>query len=120
MKSRGLWSVVVGILAFGCMATPKVKGPEAEVPYLGIPADAEYPHTAFRLDTRVPATKYYRLSRVSHVTKDQYDRDLASGRMQFRERHGDVEFYATEFSGDFEQQPGLRASVTILQRKAYP
>jgi len=120
MKSWGLWPVVVGILALGCTATPKVKGPEAEVRYLGIPADAEYPHTTFQLDKRVPATKYYRVSRVSHVTKDQYERDLASGRMQFRERHGDVEYYATEFSGDFEQQPGVRAWVTTLQRKVYP
>src|SRR5437899_2970506 len=120
MKSVSVWLLLVGILALGCIATPKVKGPETGFRYLGIPPEEEYPQTAFQLDKGVPRNKYYRVSRVSHVTKDQYERDLGRGRMRFRERHGEAEFYATEFSGDYELQPGVRAWVTILQRKVYP
>ncbi len=120
MKSLGLLLLLVGVLAPGCTSTPKVKQPQTGFLYLGIPVDDEYPSTAFQLDKRVPAYKYYRVTRLSHVTKDDYERDLASGRMQFRERHGGAEYYATEFSGDFEQQPGVRAWVTILQREVYP
>jgi hypothetical protein len=120
MKSLGVWLALVGTLALGCNATPKVKGAETGFRYLGLPADEEYPQTAFQLDKRVLANKYYRVSRLSHVTKDQYDHDAASGRMQFRERHGEAEFYATEFNGDFDQQSGVRAWVTILERKVYP
>ncbi len=120
MKSLIPSLLLVGVFALGCATTPKVSQPQTGFRYLGIPAEDEYPRTAFQLDKRVPAYKYYRVSRLSHVTKDQYQRDLASGRMQFRERHDGAEFYATEFSGDFEQQPGVRAWVTILQREVYP
>ena len=111
---------MVGTLAVGCTSALKVSGQQAGAYYLGIPAEDEYPRTTFQSDQRVPRNKYYRVSRLSHVTKDQFERDLASGRMQFRERHGESECYATEFSGDFDQQPGVRAWVTILERKVYP
>jgi len=112
--------LLVGTLAVGCTSALKVSGQQAGAYYLGIPAEDEYPRTTFQSDQRVPRNKYYRVSRLSHVTKDQFERDLASGRMQFRERHGESECYATEFSGDFDQQPGVRAWVTILERKVYP
>ncbi len=46
--------------------------------------------------------------------------ELAIGGPAFGTMHGKSEFYATEFTGDLEQQPGVRAWVTILERKVYP
>jgi len=137
MNALTLSVAVVVMLALGCTArqgaTPSQSSrhyastgaqegsqPGTGLRYLGIPPDEEYPHTKFQLDDRVPRNKYFRVSRIQQVTKDQYEYDVARGRTLFRERHGDREYYATEFSGDFDQQPGVRAWVTILQRKVYP
>lgn len=120
VKSLAACLLSVGILAAGCTSAPKASRAESRAYYLGIPSDEEYPQTTFQLEQCVPRNRYYRVSRLSHVTREQYERDQASGRMRFRERHGTSEFYATEFSGDFEQQPGVRAWVTILERKVYP
>ena len=87
--------------------------------YLGIPDDEEYPDTRFQLDSRVPP-KYYRVSRLTHVPKYEYEQDLKQRKMLFAEQREGMEYYATEFTGDFEQGDGVRVWVAILQRKAYP
>ncbi len=111
---------MIGLVALICSCTHTSTQSKSDWLYLGIPLDEEYPHTRFHLDSYVPQTKYWRVSRVRHVTKEDYERDLAAGRMLFRDTHASTLFYATEFSGDFEQSPSLRAWVTILERKAYP
>ena len=97
------------------MAAPGV----SEFRYLGIPDSEEYPNTSFRLESRVPE-KYYRVSRLTHVSESDFQRDLKQGKLLFPEKREGTEYYATEVSAHVEQQAGVREWVTILQRKAYP
>jgi hypothetical protein len=111
--------VAVAALALMCSCSHTAAPTGGTFRYLGIPADDEYPHTRFQLDSRVPL-KYYRVSRLTHVPKYEYEQDLKQGKMLFAEQRGGTEYYATEFNGHVEQQDGVRGWVTILQRKAYP
>jgi hypothetical protein len=88
--------------------------------YLGVPLDEEYPDTKFHLDSSVPQDKYWRVSKVRHVSRDEYESDLASGRVLFRDSRLGTEFYATELRGDFLRRGDTRYWVSILERKAYP
>ena len=111
--------LAVAIVGFVCSCRHATPASPSELRYLGIPPNEEYPHATFQLDGRVPH-KYWRVSRLSHVSESEYRRDRELGKMLFAENHEGTRYYATEFSGDFEQQDGARAWVTILQRKAYP
>jgi hypothetical protein len=82
--------------------------------------DEEYPGTQFHLDGHIPQDKYWRVSKVHHVSRDEYERDIASGRALYRGAHSGTEFYSIELRGDFVQRGDTRYWVTILERKAYP
>jgi hypothetical protein len=118
---RALTAIILAVvtLVFVCSCRHAAPASASEFRYLGIPADEEYPHTRFQLDSGVPH-KYWRVSRLSHVSESEYQQDLERGKILFAETHGGTQYYATEFTGDFEQQDGVRAWVTILQRKAHP
>ena len=122
MKPFTVLVMMVGIVALSasCKHAPAPGDPKSEWMYLGIPVDEEYPDSKFRLDGSVPQGKYWRVSRVRHVSREEYERDIASGRMLFRDRHAGTQFYATELRGDFVREGDTRYWVTILERKAYP
>jgi len=111
---------MIGLTALSCSSRYTATQSKSEWLYLGIPVDEEHPDTKFRLDSYVPQGKYWRVSRLRHVTKDQYERDIASGHMLFRDQHSGTQFYATELRGDFSRIGGIREWVTILERKAFP
>jgi hypothetical protein len=121
MKSLILFTVMAGVVAAStaCRHAPTTQA-KGDWLYLGIPADEEYPDTRFHLDSYVPQEKYWRVSRVRHVSRDVYARDIAAGHTLFRNQHSGTQFYATELSGDFLRNGDMRYWVTILERKAYP
>jgi len=120
MKLPLLLVAMIGATALSCSCTHTATQAEFEWLYLGIPVDEAYPGSKFRLDGKVPQHKYWRVSRVRHVTKDEYERDIASGRMLFQDQHSGIQFYATELVGDFSRPSnGIREWVTILERKAF-
>ena len=120
MKAPVFLSAMLGMVALCCSCKHTTTHATSEWLYLGIPADEEYPDTRFHLDSQVPEDKYWRVSRVRHLTKDEYQRDVAAGHMLFREHHSGTQFYATELRGDFIQRGDSRYWVTILERKAFP
>ncbi|PWT83526.1 MAG: hypothetical protein C5B58_06415 [Acidobacteria bacterium] len=128
MKASLHLAAIIGTVALACSCKhtvpreqPRLAGiPQHDWLYLGIPLDEEYPDTKFHLDSYLPQRKYWRVSRVRHVSRHEYDGDLASGRMLFRDSLSGTEFYATELRGDFLQEGDTRYWVTILERKAYP
>jgi hypothetical protein len=117
---RALTAIILVVaLVFVCSCRHATPARVSEFRYLGIPADEEYPHTSFRLDNRVPH-KYWRVSRLSHVSASSYQQDRERGNILFAQEHGGIQYYATESTFDYEQQNGVREWVTLLQRKAYP
>jgi len=121
MRLLILFTVIVGIgaLSTSCKHAPATQA-RSDWSYLGIPADEEYPDTKFHLDGCVPKNKYWRVSRVCHVSRDAYERDIAGGHTLFRDEHSGTQFYSTELRGDFVRHADTRYWVTILERKAYP
>jgi hypothetical protein len=120
MRFSFLLVAMIGVIGSGCSSRLTATHAKIEWMYLGIPADEEYPGTKFRLDSHVPQDKYWRVSRVRHVAKDEYESDVAAGRMLYRDHHAETQFYATELRGDFVQAENRRYWVTILERKAFP
>ena len=121
MRLPILFAVMVGVAASGtsCKHAPTTQG-KSDWLYLGIPVDEEYPGTKFHLDGYVPQDKYWRVSKVRHVSRDEYERDVAAGHALFRDEHSGTQFYSTELRGDFVRSGNRRYWVTILVRKAYP
>jgi hypothetical protein len=121
MRLLSLLIVMTGVvvLSISCTHTPPTQA-KSDWLYLGIPTDEHYPGTKFHLDSRVPKDKYWRVSRVSQVSRDEYERDIAAGHTLFRDEHSGTQFYSTELRGDFVRHGDTRYWVTILERKAYP
>ena len=121
MKFLSLLIVMTGVAVFSisCTHTPPTQA-KSEWLYLGIPADEQYPDTKHHLDSRVPKDKYWRVSRVSHVSRDEYERDIAAGHTLFRDERSGTQYYSTELRGDFVRLDDMRYWVTVLERKAYP
>ena len=121
MRLPILFAMIVGVSmsSTSCQHAPTTQA-KSDWLYLGIPVDEECPDTKFHLDSYVPQDKYWRVSRVRHVSRDDYERDIAAGHMLFRDEHSGTQFYSTELRGDFVRHGDTRYWVTILERKAYP
>jgi len=78
--------------------------------YLGIPESEEYPATKFPLDKSLPPDKYRRVSKLQHVSLDEFLRDVTSGRAMYRNERSGLHYYSTEQQHD----------VLTLERKVYP
>jgi hypothetical protein len=115
------FAVLVGIavMSTSCKHAPTMQT-KSDWLYLGIPVGEEYPDTTFDLDHYVPQDKYWRVSRVRHVSKDEYERDVAAGHMLFQNDFAGALFYSTELHGDFLRHGDMRYWVTSLERNAYP
>jgi hypothetical protein len=121
MRLPILFAVLVGIavMSTSCKHAPAMQT-KSDWLYLGIPVDEEYPDTQFHLDHYVPQDKYWRVSRVRHVSRDEYERDVAAGHVLFRDDLAGAVFYSTELRSDFLRHGDMRYLVTTLERKAYP
>jgi hypothetical protein len=121
MRLPVLVAVIVGVSVSvtSCKHTPTTQA-QTDWLYLGIPANEQYPDTKFRLDAKVPQAKYWRVSKIQHVSRDDYERDISAGRALFRDEHSGTQFYSTELRGDFVRHGDTRYWVTVLERKAYP
>ena len=109
----------IGASSTSCTHTPQTQA-TIDWLYLGIPVDEEYPDTRFHLDSHVPKNKYWRVSRIRHVSRDEYEGDIAAGHALFHDEHSGTRYYSTELRGDFVRIGDTRYRVTILERKAYP
>ena len=87
--------------------------------YLHVPDNEEWPDSQWLPDDRVATNRYSRITRVSHVSQEQYEQDLHQGKVLFHEKHGASEYYATERAAEAEniQRP---VSSIVLERKAHP
>jgi hypothetical protein len=108
------------IFVVGCTSKQSSEQTGTEFYYLGIPLHEEYPDSRFKLDPRVPPNKYWLVTKVEHVTREVFERDVSAGKAIFREQHGGTEYYTTEVTGDFSRHDGVREWVTMLKRKDYP
>jgi hypothetical protein len=121
MSLRVLSGVLVGIAVMGasCKHVPTTEA-NRDWLYLGIPADEDYPRTTFHLKDSVAREKYWRVSKVQHVSKEEYERDLSAGRALFRDQHSGIQFYSTELRHHINDHVDTWYWVMILERKAYP
>jgi len=120
MKAPVFLFMIIGVVALCSSCKHTAIQAKSAWLYLGIPVDEEYPDTRFHLDSKVPHEKYWRVSRVRHVTKDEYERDVAAGHILFRDQHSGTQFYAMELRRDFVRRGDTRYWVSILERKAFP
>ena len=88
--------------------------------YLGIPMDEEYPDSKFHLDGHVSKTRYWRVSKVQHVSRDEYERDIATGHTLFSAEHSGTQFYSTEMRVHLRDDTRTWYWVMVLERKAWP
>ena len=83
--------------------------------YLGIPDQATYPD-----ETTEPITdvrdRYWQISMVEDAPYGDYAGAVSNGAAKFVATQGDIIYFCTEMSGDFEQSAEVRAWVTILYR----
>jgi hypothetical protein len=113
--------LAVLLVACGC------RHPDAPSPrpyqYLGLPHDVEY--DSRDLNAKEPsdprAQGYYRITRVGHVSKEQFEYEVNSGRILFPETHNGTTYYALKSSFHIPLNAHENHDwVWVLHRRAYP
>ncbi len=106
------WILILMLsLAGECLASDYVTASG----YLGIPDQATYPDTNTEPITEV-RDRYWQISTVKDAPYGEYAGAVSNGTAMFVAPQGDIIYFCTEMSGDFEQSAGVWAWVTILYR----